>query len=249
MRTTTAVLDGDIIAYRAAFWADQEGGEWLEDRIKDDLKRWTPPCCDQIVVALSCKREDNFRRKFMPEYKLHRSDRPTPDNLPDALSCLKDNALVHFQEELEADDLMGIAKASLNAICVTIDKDLKQVPGYSWLPPIEPDSPQSEVIYTSVDEADWFFHRQWITGDSTDNIPGIWKLGPKKAEALLNATNKRNHTLLVLSLYERRKNKEGNPYTLDDAIAMGRAVRILRSQDDIFWDPLRELTDVSKEHI
>lgn len=247
MRTTVAVLDGDILAYRAAFWADQEGIDWLEGRIKDDLKRWTPPDCTDIIVALSCRRENNFRRNFLPSYKLHRQDRPSPDSLPYALDCLKDNCVVHTQDGLEADDLMGIAKANLAAVCVTIDKDLKQVPGYSWYPQIEPDSPITEVQYTSVTDADWFFHRQWITGDSTDNIPGIWKMGPKKAEALLNATPSKNHTALVLSLYERRKTRDGGQYTVDDAVAMGRAVRILRSQDDIYWDPLREFTDVSKE--
>lgn len=235
------------MAYRAAFWADQEGIEWLENRIQDDIRRWTPPDCTDVVVALSCRRDDNFRRSFLPQYKMHRSDRPNPDSLQDALQCLRDNAVVHSQPGLEADDLMGIAKASLKAVCVTIDKDLRQVPGYYWVPPLDPDSPETEVGYTPVDEADLFFHRQWITGDSTDNIPGIWKMGPKKAEALLGATSQKNHTALVLSLYERRKTKDGGRYTLDDAIAMGRAVRILRSQDDLYWDPLREFTDVSKE--
>ncbi len=239
--TETAVIDGDILAYRAAFWADQEGGEWLEGRIIDDLKRWTPPGIKNIVVTLSCRRQDNFRKKWLPQYKEHRNDRPTPDNLPDAMQCLKDNALTITGEGLEADDLMGIMKSQLSAVCVTIDKDLQQVPGYWWYPPVDPDSPTGEIQYTTVEQADYWFHRQWITGDSTDNIPGIWKMGPKKAEALLNATAPKNHTALVLALYERKPTKDGGSYTYDDAVAMGKAVRILRDGEETHpWFPCDE---------
>jgi hypothetical protein len=236
MMTETAVLDGDILAYRAAFWADAEGGEWLEDRLIDDLKRWCPPTCSKILVALSCRREDNFRRKWLPSYKEHRSDRPKPDLLPDAMQFLRDNCTCLEDDGLEADDLMGMYKSSLRAVCVTIDKDLQQVPGYWWYPPVDPDSPVGDVQYTTVEQADYWFHRQWITGDSTDNIPGIWKLGPKKAEALLSQTLPRNHTPLVLSLYERRATKDGGIYTYDDAVAMGVAVRILRDgESPLSW--------------
>jgi 5'-3' exonuclease len=239
--TNTAILDGDILAYRAAFWADSEGGEWLESRVLDDLKRWTPPGITKIVVALSCRRSDNFRRDWLPQYKEHRNDRPTPDNLPDALQCIRDNSDVVEYERLEADDLMGIEKSALRAVCVTIDKDLQQVPGYWWYPPVDPDTPVGEINYTTVEEADFWFHRQWITGDSTDNIPGLWKMGPKKAEALLNQTHRKNHTALVLSLYEKRKNKQGDSYTYEDALAMMRAVRILRDGEISHpWLPLDE---------
>jgi hypothetical protein len=152
------------------------------------------------------------------------------------MQFLRDNCTCLEDDGLEADDLMGMYKSSLRAVCVTIDKDLQQVPGYWWYPPVDPDSPVGDVQYTTVEQADYWFHRQWITGDSTDNIPGIWKLGPKKAEALLSQTLPRNHTPLVLSLYERRATKDGGIYTYDDAVAMGVAVRILRDgESPLSW--------------
>lgn len=33
------------------------------------------------------------------------------------------------------------------------------------------------------DEADLFFHKQLLTGDSTDNIPGLYRMVGKKATA------------------------------------------------------------------
>lgn len=233
-----AILDGDILAYRAAFWADSEGSDWLESRIVDDLKRWTPPLCTDVYVALSCRREDNFRRDYLPAYKAHRNDRPSPENLPLALEILKDMCKILVIPRLEADDIIGMEQSSLRMVGVTIDKDLKQIPGYSYYPNITAEETTSEVQYTDVATADWWFHRQWITGDSTDNIGGLWKLGPKKAEELLNSTSSRNHTPLVLSLYERRKNKEGLSYTYEDALAMARAVRILRDGEySLPWEP------------
>ena len=239
--TETAILDGDILAYRAAFWADTEGGDWLESRIHDDVKRWTPPGINKVVIALSCRRDENFRRDYLPSYKMHRTDRPTPDNLPDALGILTSDYVTVKVPRLEADDLMGIEKSALRAVCVTIDKDLQQVPGYWWLPPVDPGSAIGEIQYTTVEQANWWFHRQWITGDSTDNVAGIWKMGPKKAETLLNETLTKNHTALCLALYETRKNREGQAYTYEDAMSMARAVRILRDGEDTHpWEPLSD---------
>ena len=233
----TAILDGDIIAYRASFWADQEGHEWLDERLIDDVKRWTPPNVTKVIVALSCSRKDNIRKDYLPSYKEHRNDRPRPDCLTDAIQFLRDNYNCVEQPRLEADDLMGIYKSGFKAVCVTIDKDLKQVPGYSWQPRLDDLEEDLGIEYTSVAHADFWFHRQWITGDSTDNIPGIWKLGKVKAEKLLNATSPKNHTALVLSLYETRKDRDGNLYTFEDAVAMGRCVRILRDGEDTPWNP------------
>lgn len=234
----TAIIDGDILAYRAAFWADSEGEEWLEGRIVEDLKRWTPPGVDNIVVALSCKREDNFRRDWLPDYKRHRTDRPSPACLKYAIEIIKDNAIVTTEDRLEADDLIGIYMCQKDYVGVSIDKDLQQIPGRFWKPPTEPGEVKGEIKTVSLQEADLFFHQQWITGDSTDNIPGIWKMGPKKAGRALESTSAVNHTALVLVLYEQALTKDKTRYTYDDAVANGKAVRILRGWEDTLWMPL-----------
>lgn len=236
--TNLAILDGDIIAYRAAFWADAEGADYLEDRLSEDLVRWTPPGCTIGAVALSCSRDDNFRRDYYPTYKEHRNARPKPDCMAYALEILNDISPVIQAPRLEADDLMGIEKSSERMICVTIDKDLQQVPGFWWVPNLDEGEFPKDIQYTTKEQADFWFHRQWITGDSTDNIAGIWKLGPKKAEKLLGSTDPVNHTALCLTLYENRPNKDGNKYTYDDAVGMGTAVRILRDgESPMGWMP------------
>jgi hypothetical protein len=230
-KPSIAVLDGDIIAYRAAFWADQEGSEWLEDRIKDDIRKWTPPEVTRVVVAFSCPRSENFRRTWWPQYKAHRDVvKQTPENLTYAESYIKDSYECQTKDHLEADDLMGIQMSMGKAIAVTIDKDIYSVYGWSWKPPMK-DTEENPVIFTSKEEADYNFHKQWIMGDVTDNIPGVWKMGQAKAKKLLDSTKPVNHSPLVLSLYEQMPNKDGGKYSFEDALAQARCVRILRTED------------------
>ncbi len=67
-----AILDGDLMAYKAACFADKEGPEELEMRLRFDVKLWTPSDIKRVIVAFSPSRKDNYRRDFWPEYKAHR---------------------------------------------------------------------------------------------------------------------------------------------------------------------------------
>jgi len=77
----------------------------------------------------------------------------------------------------EADDLLGIAQTAdpINTIVVTLDKDLDQIPGMKF------NFMHDRVYDVSADKADFNFHMQLLTGDSTDNVPGLPGIGPGKA--------------------------------------------------------------------
>jgi len=236
---TTAVLDGDIIAYRAAFWAETEGVEYLKDRIEHDLKSWTPPGMTKVYVARSCKRADNYRRKVWDAYKRHRDiNRQIPEHLEYAEELtFKNNPL--SSACIEADDIMGIMASSYKAVAVTIDKDLRSVRGWHWNPDKEP-----QPILLDARTAEYNFHKQWLMGDTTDNIPGIWKLGPVKACRILDGVQPGNWTDAVMATYETSKDREGNPYTLEYCMAMAHCVRILRwgeynkdTKLPLLWEP------------
>lgn len=222
-RPDTAILDGDILCYRAAFWADQEGIDELPVRIDHDIKAWTPMGVKKVFIAMSCPRAKNYRRDFWESYKAHRDARKqTPDCMEYAIELIHENEIIEV-DRLEADDLMGMGASSGKSIAVTIDKDLRSVPGWHW----NPDKEQTPVM---VDEytADLNFHKQWITGDTTDNIPGIWKWGPAKAEKWLKYIHPRNWSAAVLAAYDQAKDANGNKYNYDYCLAMARCVRILR---------------------
>tara|TARA_R100000655_G_scaffold30270_1_gene61051 strand:+ start:9324 stop:10067 length:744 start_codon:yes stop_codon:yes gene_type:complete len=239
-----AALDGDILAYRAAHWADVEGIDELESRLNHDIKEWTPEGIDNTIICLSCPRSKNYRRDFWPEYKAHRDKLHSPDSLDYALEIIySSSSLVRCVDRLEADDLMGMISSSDQGVSVTIDKDLRSVPGWHWNPDKE-DKP----TFISEEDADIFFYTQWMTGDSTDNIPGLWRVGPKKAEKILSNTPKEEWSSSILKMYKEEQRPENKQIDMDPeefALAMARCVRILRKGeydkdkgDIILWNPI-----------
>ncbi len=219
-----AVLDGDIIAYRAAFWAETEGCEDLETRLLHDIKAWTPRGVSKVYIATSCSRNLNFRRQLWDAYKRHRDDasRKVPEFLGDALEFVSStNGL--SMESLEADDILGMMASGHKAVAVTIDKDLRSVRGWHW----NPDKETEPVLVDSA-TAEYNFHKQWLTGDTTDNIPGIWKCGQVKASKILDSCSPESMTDAVMYTYEHSKDAEGTPYTYDFCVKMAQCVRILR---------------------
>jgi 5'-3' exonuclease len=228
-----AILDGDIIAYRAAFWADVEGVDELPYRIKKDIELWTPKGSTNVIVAMSCPRSDNFRRDFWPRYKQHRDDFKSPDSMKVALECIYNTCTTRCVARLEADDLIGMLVSSGRAIGVTVDKDLRQIPGVHWNPDKEP-----EPVTVSQDDADFYFYQQWMTGDTTDNIWGLWKIGPAKAKKLLMLKPREAWDSIIMSMYQdedwAKRPEEKRPvemYREEFALSQARCVRILRDGD------------------
>lgn len=163
-------FDGDWLAYTAACWAETEGVDYLEDRLKYDVNETverlglTSPT---IEVAFSCTRAENYRRKFWPLYKSHRDGQEPPALLATAKEMLAENYPVIVRPNLEADDILATRIATGEWVGVAIDKDMRQVPGWHFNPRKE-DTAQVQ----GIDEALDFFLCQAIAGDSTDYIFG-----------------------------------------------------------------------------
>lgn len=86
---------------------------------------------------------------------------------------------------LEADDMLAIRmtffqERGFNPICISIDKDLKQVEGWHW------DFIKKELLYIDKLTGLRNFYKQLLTGDTTDGIIGIKGIGPKGAEKLID---------------------------------------------------------------
>lgn len=222
-----AILDGDIISYKLAFRAEVEGMEDVELWAEHAISSWTPKNVTEVLIAFSCPRSKNFRRKVWELYKANRDvGKHSPEcrlEVEQIIQRLSNNFVVGNQ--IEADDFMGIAASNpaRSCIAVTIDKDLRSVPGWHWNPDKEP-----EPILVSEEDADRYFHLQWLTGDTTDNIPGIWKMGPAKATKLINSVPIKDRTAAVLATYEHSLDRDKNRYTYDYCLSMARCVRILR---------------------
>lgn len=137
---------------------------------------------DEYVVYLSSG--DNFRGKLatMKKYKGNRDKAPKPAYYREIREYLIKNHNGVELTAIEADDAMAIAQndwvAGASVIC-SQDKDMLQVPGkhYNWVTGVE--------LTMSPEEGINKLYQQVLTGDSTDNIPGIHRCGPITAEKLL----------------------------------------------------------------
>ena len=160
------------------------------------LKLTTKIGCDYCLVLFDAKRQ-NFRNDIFPDYKGTRKEIPE-DLIPqfsiirEAVEALNLNYLE--MEGYEADDLIAtyVAKAIAQGLEVTVvsgDKDLMQLirPGVEFYDPMKDKffSPEDVKEKFGV-YPDKVVDVQALSGDSTDNIPGVPGIGPKTAAQLIN---------------------------------------------------------------
>jgi 5'-3' exonuclease len=79
----------------------------------------------------------------------------------------------------------------------TVDKDFDQVPGWHFN--------FIKKLHYHISEADAtrFFYKQLLTGDATDNIFGLDRVGPKTAEKMLkDCTNEEEMYAVCAEAYD-----------------------------------------------
>lgn len=261
MSKRVLLIDGDVLAYKAAS-ANEKATHWGDgywtwhcdwnavlqsfdanlETLKEDLK------ADAHVLCLTDS-EGNFRKSVYPSYKGNRATVKKPLVLRDFKQFLIDERGAYFKPGLEGDDCMGILATRRNPeneqrIIVSIDKDMKTIPGLYF----NDGHPEDGVQAVTETDADLWFMKQVLMGDATDGYPGLPGCGPKKAEGILqaaidseahlSATVKDAVWPAVVAAYE----KAG--LTEDDAIVQARCARILRASDydfkakePILWTP------------
>src|SRR5690606_39180045 len=151
---------------------------------------------DYLAVTLDFGDETTHRRSIFPEYKAHRDVSPEDfspqvDRIVEILSSM--GIPVWQIPGYEADDIIAsIAKRlegeDIEVRIVSRDKDLHQILADRvklWDPRcdrvLDASNLEAEVGYRSEKAVEI----QTLTGDSTDNVPGIPGIGPKKAIALI----------------------------------------------------------------
>jgi DNA polymerase-1 len=139
----------------------------------------------------------NFRHELYPEYKAQRP--PAPEGLVAQIEPLKQGVRLLglpllVSEGCEADDLMASLAAGFKAerpvVLVGSDKDLKQCLDERvllWDPGTKTEKLTTVADFTAetgLAPGQWPDF-QALTGDSSDNIPGVPGVGPKTALAIM----------------------------------------------------------------
>ena len=189
---TVALIDGDIVAYKAAFvstdtFEDQEIFDPAAVKANVDLmvKEWSQLAkAGATIICLSDDTHRYFRHDVYPDYKGNRQDRERPKALTSAYDCLKENYKSVQYDGLEADDVMGVLAGSTeltDPVMISIDKDLMTVPGKLLNP-----NKMRRAVRITKPAADRMMLIQALQGDRTDNYPGVEGIGPVKAEKIVN---------------------------------------------------------------
>jgi len=134
--------------------------------------------CNDYQLILSGN--NNFRDDVATTlpYKGNRIDAPKPVHYEALKESMTRKHPIQVTKDIEADDLLGILQTEDTVIC-SIDKDLLMIEGHHY------NLDTGDVVYQTPQDAVYAFARQLLTGDRTDNIPGLRKIGNARADKLL----------------------------------------------------------------
>lgn len=148
-------------------------------RIVKQMTEWGAP--DPVSWQLYIQGDNNFRNDIYDAYKANRDPDDKPVHLKEIRQYLVDKWGAIIVDGEETDDRVSILQCTMetDTCIVSIDKDLLNTPGWHY-------NYDSE-LYRFIDPAQAMlnFARQMLTGDSTDNIPGLKRVGKKTAEKIL----------------------------------------------------------------
>ncbi|MCW2335579.1 DNA polymerase-1 [Rhodoblastus acidophilus] len=190
----------------------------------DDIAQKLP----NTVPYLCLTHPHNFRKDIDPTYKANRKAQRKPMAFSAFRKWVTETYTTITKPNLEADDVLGIlaTKPGNDAIIMSADKDLRQIPGKHW--------DGEKVIEVTKAEGDWWHMMQTLTGDPVDGYAGCPGIGKVKAERILKEAEEPSVGFwwpCVLDAYEKAQ------LTEEDALKQARLARILQWDD---WDQERQ---------
>lgn len=241
------LIDADVFAYKAAAGAEKIitfDDEWcfpLCSLIDAEQAWWQQlytileyfdVSVDDCIFCFSTDHNGGFRRDVLPTYKANRDGKPRPVALKFLRERLMGQVLkpesVYIRMGLEADDCLGILstytgyKKNRDKIIVSVDKDMRTIPAKFF----NANHPEDDVMENSLHDADLWFMKQTLMGDSTDGYSGCPGVGPKKADQILEGCEtEADMWSAVVKAYEKAGLNE------DVALQQARVARILRADD------------------
>lgn len=256
----TLLLDADVLAYQVSQFhevaTEIEPNYWtwfcdfnkviesIHWQINTYLKRLE---ADKAILCLT-DYNSNFRKSVLSTYKGNRSNLKKPLVLKPTREYLikEHNALIY--PGLEGDDIMGILSTEPNEtsassldlflgkredrIIVSIDKDMKTIPGAYYNPNTD------LLVEITEEEADYYHLYQTLVGDTIDGYSGCPGAGPVGAVKVLEKGATWEN---VVKAYTKKG------LTEEDALVQARCARILRASEytadgPILWVPPKEVT-------
>lgn len=260
------LIDGDILVYEIGFAAETGWKGFHPDSLDPPPWDYVAYLLDNRITEICHKvgatkspllfltGEGNFRIEIAKKkpYKGNRDSLKKPYHYKNIQSYLKGIYGAKTVEGMEADDAICIMQTrdgrKRDTIICTRDKDLRQCPGwhFGWELGAQPQfgpflvDEIGEISLIKNEVKGWgikFFYSQLITGDKTDNIPGIPGAGPKAAFEILENTHTKEE--MEKAVVEAYKEFYGDSWR-EEMLEQGRLLWMVRELDEegkpVMWN-------------
>lgn len=219
-----AIIDGDIVTFRAAFSAEEEPEPYIACARANTMVEEILLATGATEYKVFISGEKNFRYDVYPEYKANRLNAKRPKWEKDVKAYLEINWDAERSEGCEADDLMGLTQVSAQkqgkeSCIATIDKDLDQIPGWHY------NFVKKEKYFITPEQALIHFYYQCLVGDTADGIKGVPGIGPKKASRILSQCESEREMFAAVR----------EAYGNDEEFAMNAKVLYIWKQPNDIW--------------
>lgn len=190
------LIDGDIMVYSIGFASEHDPVNFALQSVKNHIRKIMSAILKEYAdaeydvqnpcVFLSGKNNMRDNIASWQPYKGNRENAPKPKWYGEIREYLIVNYGAQVSCDYEADDDIATTATTLKdigklPIIVSIDKDLNMVPGVHY-------NHRKDLFYhIEEDEALRVFGVQCLTGDATDNIPGLFRVTDVTASAKLKA--------------------------------------------------------------
>jgi hypothetical protein len=228
-RPDKLLIDADYLIYAIGFTCEDASERTAKNRLVETLENlvYVHLKADSYEAFLTGK--GNFRydiAKTVP-YKGNRKDTAKPPYYQELRDHMVKRLGAVVVEGQEADDEVAIrmSKEPDTYTLVGVDKDLLQIPGWHFNPSKDLEK------YVNDFDAYYSFCTQLLTGDRTDNIPGLVGVGPKKAEKTLKDAKTKEE--LLQTVFEKYQECG---HTLEYFTEQGQLLWLRRYEGEI-WQP------------
>ncbi len=201
-----------------------------------------------LAVAMDSK-GPTFRKELDARYKSNRP--PPPPDLSQQMKRCEElvrayNIPIYQQEGIEADDLIAsvvrrAVKEGLRIVIVSADKDLMQLVDDETDDVVLWDSMRDRVYGPAEVRAKFGVAPSQVrdflalTGDTSDNVPGVPSVGPKTASDLLNEFGTLEGIYAALDKIKRVKLREALSTHEADA-RISQVLVTLKEDTGVLWD-------------
>lgn len=244
MQENNIIIDGDFILWKVVPTMKDSKDKTLEETLELldwylENKIFIPTNAKSYIGFLGGK--GNFRKEIASSYKENRTyEYPnyfeeTKKHMINKWNFIKVN-------NIEAEDAVGITLFKYpESIIVCEDHDLLQLPGTQYNPT------KNLFLNISIEDSEYNFWKQMLTGCSTDKVKGVPKMGEVRATKILNNSintsweydEEQFYRFMVLENYI---SYFGEYSGIEEFHKNYKLLKILREKEDFIIPNFREVT-------